>query len=78
MTIEQLYRIYRQFPSVQTDTRQLNPGDLYFALKGPSFNGNNFAKQALDKGAAYAIIDEKEHATDDRMIVVENVLDTLQ
>lgn len=78
MTIEQLYRIYRQYPSVQTDTRKLNQGDLYFALKGPSFNGNNFAKQALEKGAAYAIIDEKEYATDDRMIVFDNVLETLQ
>ena len=78
MTIEQLYWIYRQYPSVQTDTRKLGQGDLYFALKGPSFNGNNFAKQALEKGAAYAIIDEKEHAKDDRMIVFDNVLETLQ
>jgi UDP-N-acetylmuramoyl-tripeptide--D-alanyl-D-alanine ligase len=78
MTIEQLYGIYRKYPSVQTDTRKLSPGDLYFALKGPSFNGNNFAKQALEKGAVYAIIDEKEYATDDRMIVVGDTLETLQ
>jgi UDP-N-acetylmuramoyl-tripeptide--D-alanyl-D-alanine ligase len=78
MTIEQLYRIYLKYPSVQTDTRKLSEGDLYFALKGPSFNGNNFAKQALKKGAAYAVIDEKEHASDDRMIVVDDSLQTLQ
>ena len=78
MTIEQLYGIYRKYPSVQTDSRKLSAGDLYFALKGPSFNGNNFAKQALEKGAVYAIIDEKEYATDDRMIVVGNTLETLQ
>ena len=78
MTIEQLYVIYRKYPSIQTDTRKLSAGDLYFALKGPSFNGNNFAKQALEKGAVYAIIDEKEYATDDRMIVVGNTLETLQ
>ena len=78
MTIEQLYEIYLKYPSVQTDTRKLSAGDLYFALKGPSFNGNNFAKQALEKGAVYAIIDEKEYATDDRMIVVGDTLETLQ
>lgn len=78
MTIEQLYQIYLKHPSAQTDTRKLSEGDLYFALKGPSFNGNTFAKQALEKGAVYAIIDEKEYATDDRMIVVENTLYTLQ
>lgn len=78
MTIKQLYKIYLKNPSVQTDTRKLSEGDLYFALKGPSFNGNNFAKQALEKGAAYAIIDEKEYATDDRMIVVGDTLQTLQ
>ena len=78
MTIEQLYDIYLKYPSVQTDTRKLSEGDLYFALKGPSFNGNNFAKQALEKGAVYAVIDEKEYATDDRMIVVNDALLTLQ
>ena len=78
MTIEQLYEIYLKYPSVQTDTRKLSEGDIYFALKGPSFNGNNFAKQALEKGAVYAVIDEKEYATDDRMIVVNDTLLTLQ
>lgn len=78
MTIEQLYRIYLKYRSVQTDTRRLQENDIYFALKGPSFNGNNFARQALENGAAYAIIDEKEHAKDDRMLLVEDVLTTLQ
>ena len=78
MTIEELYQIYRQYPSVQTDTRKLKTGDLFFALKGPSFNGNSFASQALEAGAAYAIIDEAAYATDSRCILVEDVLDTLQ
>ena len=78
MTTEQLYRIYLKHPSVQTDTRKLKEGDLYFALKGPNFNGNIFAKQALEKGATYAIIDEKEYAIDDRMIVVKDSLYMLQ
>ncbi|MGZ5134117.1 MAG: UDP-N-acetylmuramoyl-tripeptide--D-alanyl-D-alanine ligase [Flavitalea sp.] len=78
MTIEQLYRIYLKNLSVQTDTRKLKAGDLYFALKGPSFNGNSFAKQALEKGAVYAVIDEKEYGVDDRMIIVDDCLKTLQ
>jgi len=58
MQIEQLYSIYQQYPSVQTDTRKLKKGDIFFALKGGNFNGNQFAKQAIDAGAAYAVIDE--------------------
>jgi UDP-N-acetylmuramoyl-tripeptide--D-alanyl-D-alanine ligase len=58
MTIEKLYDIYLAHPSIRTDTRQLRHGDLFFALKGPNFNGNAFAAQALEQGAAYAIIDE--------------------
>ncbi len=78
MTIVDLYQIYRQHPSIQTDTRKLKPGDLFFALKGPSFNGNSFAAQALESGAAYAIIDETAFATNSRCILVNDVLDTLQ
>jgi UDP-N-acetylmuramoyl-tripeptide--D-alanyl-D-alanine ligase len=58
MTLEQLYDTFLRHPSIQTDTRQLRPGDLFFALKGPTFNGNAFAARALELGAAYAIIDE--------------------
>lgn len=78
MNIEALYSIYTQYPSVQTDTRKLKEGDLYFALKGPNFNGNSFATQALEAGAAYAIIDESDYQTSDKTILVTNVLDTLQ
>jgi len=78
MNIESLYSIYKQYPSVQTDTRKLKAGDLYFALKGPNFNGNTFARQALDAGAAYAIIDEVEYQLNDRTILVKNVLEALQ
>ncbi|HEX5026750.1 MAG TPA: Mur ligase domain-containing protein, partial [Agriterribacter sp.] len=55
MQVEQLYRIYAQYPSAQTDTRKLKKGDIFFALKGPSFNGNRFAKQALESGAACVV-----------------------
>ena len=58
MTIAEIYQLYLQHPSIQTDTRKLRQGDLFFALKGPNFNGNAFATKALEQGAAYAIIDE--------------------
>jgi UDP-N-acetylmuramoyl-tripeptide--D-alanyl-D-alanine ligase len=58
ISIEQLYETYLRHPSVQTDTRLLKDGDIFFALKGPNFNGNSFAPRALEQGAAYAVIDE--------------------
>jgi UDP-N-acetylmuramoyl-tripeptide--D-alanyl-D-alanine ligase len=76
--ISDLYKIYLQFPSIQTDTRKVKKGDLFFALTGPNFNGNLFATDALAKGAAYAIVDEAQEDATGRMIFVEDVLFTLQ
>lgn len=78
MQIEEIYKIYRQYPSVQTDTRKLKTNDLFFALKGPNFNGNVFAKQALEEGAAYVFADEKTSFTHERIIYTNNALETLQ
>jgi UDP-N-acetylmuramoyl-tripeptide--D-alanyl-D-alanine ligase len=79
MNIDQLYDIYRQYPSIQTDTRQLKAGDIFFALKGPNFNGNTYAAAALEKGAAFAVIDEEAYYTQpDKMMLATDVLDTLQ
>lgn len=78
MDIVQLYAIYRAHPHVQTDTRRIQAGELFFALKGEHFNGNQFAEQALAQGAAYAIIDEADYAVNERCIVVSDVLETLQ
>jgi UDP-N-acetylmuramoyl-tripeptide--D-alanyl-D-alanine ligase len=78
MQTEQLYKIFLQYPGIQTDTRKLQPNDLFFALSGPNFNGNLFAQQALDAGAAYAIVDEVNELTGERIIKVDNVLNTLQ
>ena len=78
MTTEQLYKILKKHPSVQTDTRKLKPGDIFFALKGDNFNGNVFAKKALEDGATFAVIDEKEFEEPDKTILVEDVLTTLQ
>lgn len=76
--MNELYSIYLKYPSIQTDTRKLKAGDLFFALKGPNFNGNNFAKQALDAGAAYAVIDEAVNFEDARLITTNDALQTLQ
>ena len=78
MQIEKLYQYYLQHPSVETDTRKLKAGDIFFALKGPSFNGNTFAQKALDAGAAYVVVDEDPGFTDERIIRTEDVLTTLQ
>jgi UDP-N-acetylmuramoyl-tripeptide--D-alanyl-D-alanine ligase len=78
MQIPELYTIYLEHPTVQTDTRKLKEGDLFFALKGPNFNGNQFAKQALEAGAAYAIVDEDVDTPDERIIRVNDSLRTLQ
>jgi len=77
MSIETIYTIFKQHPSVQTDTRKLQPGDLFFALKGDNFNGNAFSKQAVDAGAVYAIIDEPAFEITGKTILVEDVLTTL-
>lgn len=76
--IEELYRIFKKYPSVSTDSRKITKDCIFFALKGENFNGNTFAEDALAKGAAYAVIDEKEYKTSERMILVEDVLQTLQ
>jgi UDP-N-acetylmuramoyl-tripeptide--D-alanyl-D-alanine ligase len=78
MKIEDLYNLYKENPSVQTDTRKLKTGDIFFALKGNNFNGNLFAKQAIEHGSAYAVIDEKEFEIPGKTILVDDVLITLQ
>ena len=76
--INELYQIYLQHPSIQTDTRRLKQGDIYFALKGDNFNGNLFAKTALESGASYCVVDEETGISDSRVIKVDDVLTTLQ
>ncbi len=77
-TIPALYRIYQQYPSVQTDTRKLKQGDIFWALKGPNFNGNQFALQALEQGAAYAVVDEDVAPGNNRVLLVTDGLTALQ
>jgi UDP-N-acetylmuramoyl-tripeptide--D-alanyl-D-alanine ligase len=81
--IEQLYKLYLASSGVTTDTRNINDGDIFFALKGEKFNANLFAEEALGKGAAYVVVDEItkpewKEKFGEKLILVEDVLKTLQ
>lgn len=76
--IDQLYDLYKQSTGVSTDTRTIKKGNIWFALKGPNFNANKFADQALDKGAGVVVIDDSTYKKDDRYFVVEDGLQALQ
>jgi len=78
MEIQQLYNLYKQSFKVTTDTRADLENSIFFALKGDNFNGNSFAEKALEKGAYFAVVDEKEYQTNPKIILVDNVLKTLQ
>ncbi|MCD6544842.1 MAG: UDP-N-acetylmuramoyl-tripeptide--D-alanyl-D-alanine ligase [Flavobacteriaceae bacterium] len=78
MEIKEIYKLYKRSYKVTTDTRTDLNDSIFFALKGDNFNGNKYAKKAIENGAKYAVIDEPQFQTDKRMILVENVLTTLQ
>lgn len=78
MQMERLYEIYLRFPQVQTDTRSLKQGDIFFALKGPNFNGNTFAATAISMGAAAVVVDEEVGIEAENIFLVEDCLTTLQ
>ena len=80
MDIKELYNIYQQHPCITTDSRNCPKDSIFIALKGESFDGNKFAKAALEKGCSYAIIDEKEYAVDgnDNIILVDDCLTTFK
>ncbi len=77
MNVEELYEIYLKHPVITTDSRKVEPGSIFFALKGEKFNGNEYAQKAVELGAAYAVIDD-EHFTNENTILVDDVLQTLQ
>ncbi|MBN8702042.1 MAG: UDP-N-acetylmuramoyl-tripeptide--D-alanyl-D-alanine ligase [Bacteroidetes bacterium] len=79
MTIQELYeRVFLKHPIICTDTRKIKQGGLFFALKGPNFNANTFAKQAIEQGSAFAIVDEPDVVLNEKYILVNDVLTTLQ
>ena len=73
-----LYDLFCRHPRIATDTRRIEPGSLFFALRGATFDGNKFAAEALAKGAAYAVVDDPAAAADERIVLVDNVLEALQ
>lgn len=78
MSIEKLYQVFNDSSGVQTDTRKIAKNEVFFALKGPSFNGNSFALKALELGAKAAVVDEDPGIKDERIFLVEDGLSTLQ
>ncbi len=79
LTIPALYACFKASSKVNTDSRTIGPGELYFALRGPRFDGNAFALQALEKGAAYAVVDRDFEGDDDpRILRVEDSEASLQ
>ncbi|MEG9328686.1 UDP-N-acetylmuramoyl-tripeptide--D-alanyl-D-alanine ligase [Salinimicrobium catena] len=78
MKIEDLHKLFLESKGVSTDTRKIKEGSMFFALKGENFNANEFAEQALQKGAKYAIIDEEKYSRGENFILVKNVLKALQ
>ena len=78
INIRELYEIYLRYPLVSTDSRDIQNDSIFFALKGENFNGNQFALDAIKNGAAFAVIDEEEFCVDERCLLVENVLVSLQ
>ena len=78
MKIEQLHQLFLQSKGIATDTRIIKPNQIFFALKGDNFNGNRFTEQALQKGAGYVVVDEREFDFGERCILVKNVLEILQ
>lgn len=77
-TTTEIYRIFDKHPVISTDSRKIEPGSLFFALKGNNFNGNKFASSALQNGAAYAVIDEKEYFIPEKTFLVDDVLQALK
>ncbi len=77
-TTEQLYTLFLKHPSICTDTRKLETGSIFFALSGPSFNGNAFASQAIEGGCSFAVIDDPAYQNGEQFLLVENTLTALQ
>lgn len=77
-SLKELYKRFCESSGFTTDTRKIEKGNIFFALKGENFNGNTFAKTALEKGCSYVVIDEQQVIDDDRYLLVADVLSSLQ
>ncbi|MBO9641026.1 MAG: UDP-N-acetylmuramoyl-tripeptide--D-alanyl-D-alanine ligase, partial [Siphonobacter aquaeclarae] len=78
ISVSELHQKYLTCRSVSIDTRKIEPGALFFALKGASFDANTFAAKALEAGASFVVMDDPAYVVDERCLLVENVLHALQ
>ncbi|MFZ1749005.1 MAG: UDP-N-acetylmuramoyl-tripeptide--D-alanyl-D-alanine ligase [Saprospiraceae bacterium] len=78
ITTDDLFEIYKRHPIISTDSRKISENSIFFALKGELFDGNKYAEAALDSGAAYAVIDDVNVKKNDRYLLVDDVLSSLQ
>lgn len=78
MNIQEIHNLFLKCQSLSIDTRKIEKGSMFFAIKGENFDANTFAKEALDLGALYVVIDNESYFVDDRTILVKNSLETLQ
>lgn len=76
--IQDIYNLFLQFPRISTDSRNIIPDSLFFAIKGDKFNGNQFADEAIVKGARYAIVDEPSMNTGNNLLLVPDTIQALQ
>lgn len=78
MDINSIHNYFLKCNSISIDTRKIEPGSMFVAIKGENFDANTFAKEALEKGASFVIIDNPNYFIDERTIVVKDSLKTLQ
>ncbi|MGE6355383.1 UDP-N-acetylmuramoyl-tripeptide--D-alanyl-D-alanine ligase [Flavobacterium sp. NPDC079362] len=78
MNIQDIHNLFLKCKSVSIDTRKIEKDSMFFAIKGENFDANTFAVSALELGASFVIIDNASYAIDERTILVENSLETLQ
>jgi UDP-N-acetylmuramoyl-tripeptide--D-alanyl-D-alanine ligase len=76
--LDQLYQVYKEHPAIQTDSRKVEPGSIFFALRGERFDGNKFAEDAVKNGAVLAVVDDPLFEGKYDYLVVEDTLGTLQ
>ena len=76
--LDKIYEMFLASSGIATDTRKINGREVFFALKGDNFNGNEYALNAVEKGCICAIVDEAKFCIDERFILVEDVLSSLQ
>ncbi|MEP6931801.1 MAG: Mur ligase domain-containing protein, partial [Flavobacterium sp.] len=78
MNIQDIHNLFLQCKSVSIDTRKIETNSMFFAIKGENFDANTFAQQALDLGALFVVIDNASYFIDERTILVQDSLETLQ